>query len=63
MTTAIRVEDVKKNFKVYHDKGYSLKEKLLFWHRNDYETRWVLKGVNFSVAKGEDKDYERKQTK
>ena len=53
MTTAIRVEDVKKNFKVYHDKGYSLKEKLLFWHRNDYETRWVLKGVNFSVAKGE----------
>lgn len=53
MTTAIRVEDVKKHFKVYHDKGYSLKEKLLFWHRNDYETRWVLKGVSFSVAKGE----------
>ncbi|MCI7612487.1 MAG: ABC transporter ATP-binding protein [Selenomonadaceae bacterium] len=53
MTAAIRVEDVKKNFKVYHDKGYSLKEKLLFWHRNDYETRWVLQGVSFSVAKGE----------
>lgn len=53
MTTVIRVEDVQKSFKVYHDKGYSLKEKILFWHRNDYEIRWVLRGINFSVAKGE----------
>lgn len=53
MTTVISVEDVKKNFKVYHDKGYSLKEKMLFWHRNDYEIRWVLRGVSFSVVRGE----------
>lgn len=53
MTTAISVENVYKNFKVYHDKGYSLKEKLLFWQRNHYELRTVLDGISFSVNKGE----------
>ena len=53
MISAIKVEKVVKNFKVYHDKGYSLKEKLLFWKRNSYETRSVLKGISFEVAKGE----------
>lgn len=28
--TVIRVENVEKGFKVYTDKGYTLKEKLLF---------------------------------
>ena len=50
---AIEVKDVYKRFKVYRDKGYSLKEKLLFWKRNHYEERWVLKGVSFSVPKGQ----------
>ena len=53
MTTAISVIDVKKKFRVYHDKGYSLKEKILFWKRNSYETRQVLKGISFDVEKGE----------
>lgn len=53
MISAIKVDKVVKSFKVYHDKGYSLKEKLLFWQRNSYETRSVLKGVSFEVAKGE----------
>lgn len=53
MTTAILVDRVVKNFKVYHDKGYSLKEKLLFWQRNSYELRTVLKGVSFKINKGE----------
>lgn len=50
---AIIVENVYKNFKVYHDKGYSLKEKMLFWQRNAYETRTVLNGISFKVNKGE----------
>lgn len=49
----IRVEDVKKHFKVYMDKGNQLKEKALFWKRNRYEERHVLKGISFSVKKGE----------
>lgn len=53
MIPAITVENVYKNFKVYHDKGYSLKEKVLFWQRNDYETRTVLNGISFKVNKGE----------
>lgn len=53
MIPTITVENVYKNFKVYHDKGYSLKEKMLFWQRNDYETRTVLNGISFKVNKGE----------
>lgn len=53
MIPAIKVENVYKNFKVYHDKGYSLKEKMLFWQRNAYETRTVLNGISFKVNKGE----------
>lgn len=53
MTIAILVDRVFKNFKVYHDKGYSLKEKLLFWQRNSYEIRTVLRGVSFTINKGE----------
>lgn len=50
---AIEVRDVKKFFKVYHDKGNQLKERLLFSNRNTYEKREVLKGISFEVKKGE----------
>lgn len=50
---AIEVKNVKKRFKVYLDKGNSMKEKILFRSRNRYEDRWVLKGVSFNVKKGE----------
>lgn len=49
----IEVNNIKKKFKVYYDKGNSLKEKVLFKNRNKYETRWVLNGVSFDVKKGE----------
>ena len=49
----IKVNDVHKKFKVYHDKGSSLKEKILFRNRNYYEERWVLNGISFEVQKGE----------
>ena len=49
----ISVKDVHKSFKVYYDKGTSLKEKMLFWKRNRHEVRQVLKGVSFDIHKGE----------
>lgn len=51
--SAIEVVDVKKRFKVYYDKGRLLKEKILNRKRNQYEERWVLKGISFKVNKGE----------
>ncbi|WFR56319.1 ABC transporter ATP-binding protein [Anaerocolumna sp. AGMB13025] len=50
---AVEVKNVKKKFKVYFDKGSSLKEKVLFKNRNRYEVRWVLNGISFEVKKGE----------
>lgn len=50
---AIEVNGVQKKFKVFFDKGTQLKEKVLFWKRNRYEERWVLKGISFEVKRGE----------
>lgn len=50
---AIEVKNLKKNFKVYYDKGTQLKERMLFWKRNRYENRVVLNGISFEVKKGE----------
>ncbi|MGN0677187.1 MAG: ABC transporter ATP-binding protein [Ruminococcus sp.] len=50
---AIEVRDVKKKFKIYYDKGNDLKDRILFHNRSHYEDRWVLKGISFSVKKGE----------
>lgn len=51
--TVIDVRGVSKRFRVYFDKGYSIKERLLFWRRNRFEWRNVLEDVSFSVRKGE----------
>lgn len=50
---AIEVKNVTKKFKVYFDKGYQLKEKVLFSRRNRYEERCVLRDISFQVKKGE----------
>lgn len=50
---AIEVKDVYKKYKVFYDKSYSLKEKILFRNRNRYELRNVLNGISFEVKKGE----------
>lgn len=49
----IEVTGVRKKFKVYYDKGRTLKEKALRANRNKYEEREVLKGISFQVKKGE----------
>lgn len=50
---AIEVCNVTKNFKVYLDKGHTIKEKILFSKRRKYEERVVLNGISFEVKKGE----------
>ena len=50
---AIEVNNVKKYFKVYYDRGITLKDKVLSRGRSRYEKREVLKGISFSVKKGE----------
>ena len=53
MEYAIEVKNVIKNFRIYYDKGVSLKEKILFKNRNKFEERTVLNGITFQVRKGE----------
>lgn len=50
---AIKVEHVDKKFKVFLDKANTIKEKLLFWNRKNYEIREVLKDINLEVKNGE----------
>lgn len=49
----IIVEHVYKTFNVYLDKANSVKEKLLFWKRNNKEKREVLKDINLTIKNGE----------
>lgn len=51
--TVIKVNDVRKSFKVYKDRGYMLKEMVLFANRRKFEIHDVLKGISFTVGKGE----------
>lgn len=49
----IKVDNVYKSFKIYYDKGATLKEKILFRNRNNHDVHEVLKGVSLSIKKGE----------
>lgn len=50
---AIEINHMSKYYKMYYDKGYELKEALLFWKRNKYEKRLVLDDVSIDIKKGE----------
>ncbi|MEF9917342.1 MAG: ABC transporter ATP-binding protein [Lachnospiraceae bacterium] len=50
---AIEVHNITKEFKVYYDKGHTLKEMTLFSKRRRFEERKVLNGISFEVKKGE----------
>ena len=50
---AITVDNVYKKFNVYLDKANTIKEKLLFWSRNNKEVREVLKNISININKGE----------
>lgn len=49
----IKVNNIYKHFKIYYDKGSTLKERVLFQNRNRHEVHEVLKGVSLSIKKGE----------
>lgn len=49
----IEVKNISKSFKVYFDKGATLKEKILFQNRNSYEEHHVLNNVSLTINKGE----------
>lgn len=49
----IEVKDIRKKFKLYFDKGHTLKERAISVKRNRYEEREVIKGISFTVKKGE----------
>lgn len=49
----INVQSVEKSFKVYLDKGTTLKEKVLFKKRARYESRQILRGINFQIPSGQ----------
>ena len=53
MAAAIEVNNITKKFRVYLDKGSTMKEKVLFQNRRKYEERTVLNGISFNVDKGE----------
>ncbi len=50
---AIEVQNVSKSFKVYFDKGHTIKEHVVSSKRRRYENRVVLKDISFSVKQGE----------
>ena len=50
---AIEVKNMTKKFNVYSDKANTLKEKMMFWSRNNKEVRTVLKNINVDIKKGE----------
>ena len=51
--TVIDVRNVKKKFRVYRDRGNTLKERFLFARRRRYKEHWVLNGISFEVKRGE----------
>jgi len=45
--------DVSKRFRLYHEKVYSIKERVLRAGRNPYEDFWALRDVAFEIGEGE----------
>lgn len=51
-TSAIRVDDVWKRFRLYHERHQTLKETVLSMRRASYEELWGLRGVSLDVPYG-----------
>lgn len=50
---SIQVSHVTKTFKVFRDRGYVLKDLILFANRRKFEIRRVLNDISFNVRRGE----------
>jgi ABC-2 type transport system ATP-binding protein len=53
MTTAVRVDDVSKRFRLYKEKYTSLKERVIHFGRIPYEEFWALRDIQLEIAQGE----------
>jgi len=54
VAAAIEVEDVSKRFRIYHERHYSLKERVInLGRRRPPEDFWALEDVSFDVQEGE----------
>ncbi len=50
---AIKIENLSKKFKIFYDKHYTLKEKLVFWKNKKTDMNEVLKNINLVIKQGE----------
>lgn len=50
---AIEVKDLWEQFRIYHERSPSLKEKIVRFYKTSYEDFWALKNVTLNVKKGE----------
>ncbi|PMB77038.1 MAG: ATP-binding protein [Fervidicoccus fontis] len=50
---AVEIKGLYKEFRVYHDRAMSMKERIVNWGRHKYEKFWALKNINLEVKKGE----------
>ena len=49
---AIRIEDVSKRFRIYHERNQSLKSAVMRRRRASYEEFWALQDVSFDIPQG-----------
>ncbi len=52
-TVAIEIKNISKKFKLFYDKPYTLKERLVFWKNKKSEMHEVLKNIDLTIQKGE----------
>lgn len=53
ISSAIKVQNMTKKFKIYSDKANTIKEKIIFLVRGKKEVRTVLKDINLEISNGE----------
>ncbi|KKL21231.1 hypothetical protein LCGC14_2447520, partial [marine sediment metagenome] len=49
----VEAKDLWENYRIYHHRNMTIKDTLVRLRRSVYEEFWALKGVSFSVRKGE----------
>ena len=50
---AIEVDHISKSFKIFYDKGHTIKDQVVSSKRRKYEKREVLKDISFKLKRGE----------
>ena len=50
--TAVRVDDVSKSFRLYHERNQTIKSAVMRGRRSVHEDFWALKDVSFDVPQG-----------